>query len=189
ERAQGRLRDLLGARAAAVAEKDLKSDGGDAQSLSEALSQPPGLGLPDEIMRELKVTYDPAGGAEQWRPMVIAALKRNGWAATQREQDLMIAQINTESGGDPSIVQQVQDVNSGGNEAVGLLQVIPGTFAAHRDPELPDDRTDPWANMNAALRYYKSRYGMDLGVMWGKGHGYNLGGWIHGSGTKDSVPL
>ena len=189
ERAQGRLRDLLGARAAAVAEKDLKSDGGDVQSLSEALSQPPGLGIPDEIMRELKIQYDPAGGAEQWRPMVIAALKRNGFAATQREQDLMIAQINTESGGDPNILQGIQDVNSGGNEAKGLLQIIPGTFAAHRDPELPNDRTDPWANMNAALRYYKSRYGMDLGAMWGKGHGYNMGGWIGGQGNKDTVPL
>ena len=186
ERAQNRLEELLGARAAAVAEKDLTS-ASSASDLASALA--PDVAMPDELQRELKVTYDPAGGAEQWRPMVIAALKRNGFAATQREQDLMIAQINTESGGDPSIIQQVQDVNSGGNEAVGLLQVIPGTFAAHRDPELPDDRTDPWANMNAALRYYKSRYGMDLGVMWGKGHGYNLGGWIHGSGTKDSVPL
>lgn len=186
ERAQDRLEELLGARAAAVAEKDLTS-ASSASDLASALA--PDVSMPDELQRELKVTYDPAGGAEQWRPMVIAALKRNGFAATQREQDLMIAQINTESGGNPSIIQQVQDVNSGGNEAVGLLQVIPGTFAAHRDPELPDDRTDPWANMNAALRYYKSRYGMDLGVMWGKGHGYNLGGWIHGSGTKDSVPL
>ena len=186
ERAQDRLEELLGARAAAVAEKDLTS-ASSASDLASALA--PDVSMPDELQRELKVTYDPAGGAEQWRPMVIAALKRNGFAATQREQDLMIAQINTESGGDPSIIQQVQDVNSGGNEAVGLLQVIPGTFAAHRDPELPDDRTDPWANMNAALRYYKARYGMDLGVMWGKGHGYNLGGWIHGSGTKDSVPL
>ena len=186
ERAQNRLEELLGARAAAVAEKDLTS-ASSASDLASALA--PDVSMPDELQRELKVTYDPAGGAEQWRPMVIAALKRNGFAATQREQDLMIAQINTESGGNPSIIQQVQDVNSGGNEAVGLLQVIPGTFAAHRDPELPDDRTDPWANMNAALRYYKSRYGTDLGVMWGKGHGYNLGGWIHGSGTKDSVPL
>ena len=186
ERAQGRLEELLGARAAAVAEKDLTS-ASSASDLASALA--PDVSMPDELQRELKVTYDPAGGAEQWRPMVIAALKRNGFAATQREQDLMIAQIKTESGGNPSIVQGVQDVNSGGNEAVGLLQVIPGTFAAHRDPELPDDRTDPWANMNAALRYYKSRYGMDLGAMWGKGHGYNLGGWISGVGTKDSVPL
>ena len=186
ERAQSRLEELLGARAAAVAEKDLTS----ASSASDlASSLAPDTSFPDELMRELKIAYDPAGGAEQWRPMVIAALKRNGFAATQREQDLMIAQIQSESGGDPSIVQQVQDVNSGGNEAQGLLQVIPGTFAAHRDPELPNDRTDPWANMNAALRYYKSRYGMDLGAMWGKGHGYNMGGWINGSGTKDSVPL
>lgn len=186
ERAQSKLEELLGSRAAAVAEKDLTS----ASSASDlASSLAPDVSFPDELQRELKVTYDPAGGAEQWRPMVIAALKRNGFAATQREQDLMIAQIKSESGGDPSIVQQVQDVNSGGNEAQGLLQVIPGTFAAHRDPELPNDRTDPWANMNAALRYYKSRYGTDLGAMWGKGHGYNMGGWINGSGTKDSVPL
>lgn len=169
-----------------MAEKDLTS-ASSAGDLASALA--PDTSFPDELMRELKIAYDPAGGAEQWRPMVIAALKRNGFAATQREQDLMIAQIQSESGGNPNILQQVQDVNSGGNEAKGLLQVIPGTFAAHRDPELPDDRTDPWANMNAALRYYKSRYGMDLGAMWGQGHGYNLGGWISGQGTKDSVPL
>ena len=187
ERAQSRLEELLGARAAAVAEKDLTS----ASSASElASSLAPDVSMPDELMRELKVSYDPAGGAEQWRPMVIAALKRNGFAATQREQDLMIAQIKSESGGNPGIAQQIVDVNGTGDAAgVGLLQIIPGTFAAHRDPELPDDRRDPWANMNAALRYYKSRYGMDLGAMWGKGHGYNMGGWINGSGTKDSVPL
>lgn len=118
------------------------------------------------------------GAVERWRPMVIAALTRNGFAADKRNQDLMLAQIRSESGGNPSIMQQIQDVNSGGNEAQGLLQVIPGTFAAHRDPALANDRTDPWANMNAALRYYKSRYGMDLGAMWGKGHGYDKGGML-----------
>ena len=30
---------------------------------------------------------------------------------------------------------------------------------------------------------------MDLGAMWGKGHGYNMGGWIGGQGNKDTVPL
>ena len=119
---------------------------------------------------------DAAGAVERWRPMVIQALKRNGFDPSRRNQDLMLAQIRSESGGNPSILQQIQDVNSGGNEAMGLLQIIPGTFAAHRDPALPNDRTDPWANMNAALRYYKSRYGMDLGLMWGQGHGYDAGG-------------
>ena len=125
---------------------------------------------------------DTLGSVERWRPMVKAALARNGFDPSKRNQDLMLAQIRTESGGNPSILQGIQDVNSGGNEAQGLLQIIPGTFAAHRDPALPNDRTDPWANMNAALRYYKSRYGMDLSTMWGKGHGYDRGGLAAGEG-------
>lgn len=144
-------------------------------------------------LRDLATKYmGPAigGGAdvERWRPMVIAALRRNGFEPSKRNQDLMLAQIGSESGGNPGVVQGVQDVNSGGNEAVGLLQVTPGTFATHRDPSLPDDRTDPWANMNAALRYYRARYGDDLGAMWGKGHGYANGGTIPGSGNRDTFP-
>lgn len=139
-------------------------------------------------------SYDGAGGsignAESWRDMAVAAMRRNGFNADDPAQvNAMLAQIMSESSGDPSAVQGVIDVNSGGNEAVGLLQVIPGTFAAHRDPSLPNDRTDPWANMNAALRYYRSKYGTDLTTMWGKGHGYadggivdlftrDLGGWV-----------
>lgn len=125
-----------------------------------------------------------AGGdsVERWRPMVIEALKRNGFEPNKRNQDLMLSQIASESGGDPAIVQGVQDVNSGGNEAQGLLQIIPGTFAANRDPSLPNDRTDPWANMNAALRYYRATYGDDLGTNWGRGHGYDKGGlWESGT--------
>ncbi|QNJ58072.1 tail length tape measure protein [Gordonia phage Bunnybear] len=129
------------------------------------------------------------GDVERWRPMVIAALRRNGFEPNRRNQDLMLAQIQSESGGNPGIVQGVQDVNSGGNEAVGLLQVIPGTFESNRDPSLPNDRTDPWANMNAALRYYRRQYGDDLGAMWGKGHGYAQGGTIPGSGNRDTVPI
>lgn len=116
------------------------------------------------------------GVVERWRAMVTAALARNGFEPNLRNQNLMLAQIRSESGGNPAITQQIRDVNSGGNEAAGLLQVIPGTFAAYRDPSLPNDRRDPWANMNAALRYYKARYGMDLGRMWGRGHGYAHGG-------------
>ncbi|UTN91185.1 tape measure protein [Gordonia phage PokyPuppy] len=116
-------------------------------------------------------------GVERWRPMVIAALKRNGFAGTKREQDLMLSQIMSESGGNPAAVQNgYVDVNTGGNEAVGILQIAKGTWPGVRDPSLPDDRTNPWANMNAALRYYKQTYGNDLGTHWGKGTGYDSGG-------------
>ncbi|MDE8648074.1 transglycosylase SLT domain-containing protein [Rhodococcus qingshengii] len=116
------------------------------------------------------------GGAEQWREMAIQALIRNGF--DPRQVDFMLKQIQTESSGNPHAIQTVQDINSGGNEAAGLLQIVPDTYAAHRDPELVDDRLDAWSNMNAALRYYKAKYGMDLSTMWGQGHGYDQGGFL-----------
>ncbi|MFW9239191.1 phage tail tape measure protein [Corynebacterium striatum] len=121
-----------------------------------------------------------AGSAESWREMAVAAMRRQGFNADDPAQvNAMLAQIMSESGGDPGIAQQIVDINGTGESAgVGLLQIIPGTFAAHRDPELPDDRRDPWANMNASLRYYKSRYGTDLTTMWGHGHGYASGGIV-----------
>ncbi|WP_063045997.1 transglycosylase SLT domain-containing protein [Nocardia pseudovaccinii] len=117
----------------------------------------------------------PGEGVQRWRAMAIDALKREGFDPGQ--VDIMLSQIQSESGGDPDIAQQIVDINGTGESAgVGLLQIIPGTFAAHRDPTLPDDRRDPFSNMVAALRYYKSRYGMDLSQMWGHGHGYDTGG-------------
>lgn len=124
----------------------------------------------------------PGGGAEQWRAMAMDALIRTGYTPPETYIENMLRQIQSESGGNPSIVQQVQDINSGGNEGVGLLQIIPGTFASYRDPELPNDRTDPFANMVAALRYVRARYGGDINGVWGKGHGYDQGG-IFENGT------
>ena len=132
--------------------------------------------MPDLAMEH---KYDPKGGAEQWRPMAIEAIKRVGLSTAKPQVDAMIKQIQSESGGDPNIAQQITDVNGTGEGAgVGLLQIIPTTFAAHRDPALPNDRRNPFANMVAALRYYKSRYGSDLTAQWGQGHGYDRGGWL-----------
>lgn len=123
-----------------------------------------------------------AGSAESWRDMAMWAMRREGFNADDPAQvNAMLAQIMSESGGNPGIAQQIVDVNGTGESAgVGLLQIIPGTFAAHRDPSLPNDRRDPEANMVAALRYYKARYGNDLTTMWGHGHGYASGGVLPG---------
>jgi tape measure domain-containing protein len=131
-------------------------------------------------MPEQSHEYNPSGGAEQWRSLAKQAMARVGFNANDVAQvNAMIAQIDSESGGDPNIAQQITDVNGSGESAgVGLLQIIPATFAANRDPELPDNRRDPFANMVAALRYYKGRYGMDLTAQWGQGHGYDSGGWL-----------
>lgn len=137
-------------------------------------------------------SYDGAGGVsgnvESWREMAMAAMRRNGFNADDPAQvNAMLAQIQSESGGVADINQQIVDVNgTGASAGQGLLQIIPGTFAAHRDPSLPNDRTDPWANMNAALRYYKGRYGTDLTTMWGHGHGYAEGGILPKLGLFDN---
>lgn len=126
---------------------------------------------------------DPGGaGVERWRALAMKALTWTGYVPPESYIDNMLKQIATESGGNPGIVQGVQDVNSGGNEAVGLLQVIPGTFATYRDKRLPNDRRDPFANMVAALNWVSARYNRDLNGVWGKGHGYDAGGEAVGRG-------
>ncbi|UQE73837.1 tape measure protein [Gordonia sp. PP30] len=135
-----------------------------------------------------KITYSQSGGAEQWRPLMKWAIGYvgKGLSAAADQVDAGVKQIDTESGGDPGITQQVQDVNSGTDPALGLLQVIGSTFTANRDPRLPDDRTDPAANIVAALRYYVGKYGTNLTTTWGHGHGYARGGWVRGLGTSTS---
>lgn len=125
------------------------------------------------------ITYNPSGGAEQWRPLMQWAITHvaQGLTAAASQVDAGVAQIKSESGGDPNITQQVADVNSGVDPAVGLLQVIQQTFNAFRDSSLPNDRKDPAANIVAALRYYVKQYGTDLTKEWGHGHGYRSGGY------------
>lgn len=189
ERAQGRLEELLGARAAAVATKDLKADGGDAQSLSEALSQPPGMGIPDEIMRDLKVDYNPDAGAEQWRPLVEKLLVEKGQPLEYA--DAVIARMDQESSGNPRAQNNDDSNAAAGTPSKGLMQPIDPTFQAFKDPGF-DDIWDPEANIRASMNYvlrdpkFKGRSMRDV---YSQAGGYNLGGWIAGQGTKDSVPL
>lgn len=141
------------------------------------------IGKASEAASEMDL--GPAGaGAERWRPLAKRAMAHVGLDPTNSAQvDAMIKQIATESGGDPAIAQQIHDINGTGEQGgVGLLQVIPGTFAEHRDPSLPNDRRNPFSNMVAALRYYISKYGRDLTTMWGHGHGYDMGGIMSGKG-------
>lgn len=122
--------------------------------------------------------------AENWRDTVIAALKKAGLPSTKPYQDAWVKQIATESGGDPNAVQgAIGDVNNiSGDLAKGLVQVIGSTFAANRDPSLPNNQLDPLANLVAGMRYAKGRYGVEgmLGAI-GHGHGYARGGVLPGN--------
>ncbi|MDS1115293.1 transglycosylase SLT domain-containing protein [Gordonia westfalica] len=140
------------------------------------------------------IKYNPAGGAEQWRPLLEWAIdfQRNGIKKTKANVDAGIRQINTESSGNPGAVQQIVDVNGTGESAgVGLLQFIPSTWAAARDKRFPDDRKNPVANLASGIKHYREKYGVDLTSMWGNGRGWKNGGWITGPGgpRSDSVAM
>lgn len=87
-------------------------------------------------------------------------------------------QIMTESSGNPGIVQQIHDVNSGGNEARGIMQVIPTTFASNALPG-HGNIFNPVDNIIAGARHAMSSYGpgwFSPGPQ--HSHGYASGGVI-----------
>lgn len=121
--------------------------------------------------------FEPSAGAEQWRQMMIDAYKNQGYEPTPEKIDAWVRQIDTESGGDPNIAQQITDANGTGEAAgVGLGQMIPTTWQSYRDPNLPDNRRDAWAMTNAMVRYGEQKFGDGLLGMIGQGHGYDSGG-------------
>lgn len=135
------------------------------------------------IEKLMETMVAPGGtGSERWRPMVKRAMLKQGlkhWAENEAIVSRFIAQIQTESKGDPNIAQQIVDINGTGEAAgVGLGQIIPGTWAAYRDPSLPDDRRNPWAHLNAMVRYVHRKYGETGYMNIGNGIGYDNGGML-----------
>src|SRR5687768_5763950 len=67
--------------------------------------------------------------------------------------------MQAESGGNPGSQNNWDSNAKMGQASRGLMQVIPSTFAAYRDPSLPNNIFDPLANMTASARYIKAKYG------------------------------
>lgn len=139
------------------------------------------------------INYRPGGGAEQWRPVIIAGLRRMG--LPESAVGVTEQQIDIESGGDPN-AQNNWDINArNGDPSIGLLQVIRSTFTAMRRlfPEanegLPDDQRHPLANIVAALGWTVHKYGGPQNI-WPTRNGYATGGRVWGPGgpKDDKVP-
>ncbi|WP_029932510.1 transglycosylase SLT domain-containing protein [Nocardia otitidiscaviarum] len=131
------------------------------------------------------VVYDPSSGVEQWRSTFAGVLRAlempSGWLS------LGLAQMRTESGGNPKAINLSDSNAAKGTPSKGLMQVIDPTFAAYRSTLYVNDIWDPEANIAAALRYTVGRYGSPEGV-WGQGHGYRDGGWVNGiGGPRDDL--
>lgn len=122
--------------------------------------------------------FDIGGGVEQWRSTVVQALNMLGmpleWA------DITLAQIQSESSGNPNAYNDWDSNAMLGLNSGGLLQNV-GQYYQGR---LPADYLaanpntnmyDPLGSILAGLRYMVDQYGSPYGV-WGEGHGYAGGG-------------
>ncbi|MGE7363342.1 peptidoglycan DD-metalloendopeptidase family protein [Staphylococcus cohnii] len=74
---------------------------------------------------------DGGGGNGKWKSKVKQAAKATGVKLSGSKLKDILKLIQTESGGRAGVTQQIQDENSGGNEAQGLLQYTPTTFRGY----------------------------------------------------------
>ncbi len=123
------------------------------------------------------------GGVQRWRGTVQQALRLAGANAAQLT-DPVLYQMQTESGGNPTIVNRTDSNWLAGHPSVGLMQVIAGTFASYAGqfrntgPFEYGVSVNPLANIYAAIKYAQANYGPGLRNAYGgigTGHGYAYG--------------
>jgi SLT domain-containing protein/uncharacterized protein YlxW (UPF0749 family) len=119
-------------------------------------------------------------GVQQWKPNVLAMLAQAGLPASYLND--VLYQMQTESGGNPTIVNRTDSNWAAGHPSVGLMQVIRGTFQEWAGPYRGTGpfeygvSVNPDANIYAALEYAKHGGGFGSGSgQIGSGHGYAAG--------------
>jgi SLT domain-containing protein len=93
-------------------------------------------------------------------------------------QGLILAQMQTESGGNARAINLWDSNAKAGTPSMGLMQVIQPTFDAYAGPFRSLGIWNPLANIYAAVAYALSRYGRSIAAVLGHGHGYATGGII-----------
>lgn len=112
--------------------------------------------------------------ASAWKPDIRRAAKAIGVRVSNADVNDVARLIQTESSGNAGVTQQIQDVNSGGNEAQGLLQYTPGSFSSyaikgHKNIKNGYDQLLAFFNntdWRANLSYWKRRMASGL-TGWG----------------------
>jgi hypothetical protein len=131
-------------------------------------------------------------GVQRWSGLVSQVLSMLGLSPGLLGK--VLAQMTTESGGNVSAINLTDSNALAGHPSQGLMQVIPGTFAAYAGPYAGLGILNPLANVYAGLNYAMHRYGPGLAGL-GEGHGYDSGGWLkpgvsltyNGTGKPEAV--
>ena len=118
----------------------------------------------------------PGEGVERWRSVIKRAAGMLHTDLKDWQINNMLKQIQTESGGNPNIVQTAWDVNmANGNPAQGLLQFIPQTFRAWAVP----GHTNIHSGLDQILAAIRRLNAMDTWNYIGHGHGWATGGHVY----------
>ena len=112
--------------------------------------------------------------ASAWKPDIRRAAKAIGVRVSSADVNDVARLIQTESSGNAGVTQGIKDVNSGGNEAQGLLQYTPGSFNSyairgHKNIKNGYDQLLAFFNntdWRANLSYWKRRMASGL-TGWG----------------------
>ena len=142
--------------------------------------------LKDWLKKQLDLlnTDNPPGtGVERWRPVILRAFDALHVAPADWKVNKLLRQIQTESGGVPDKWQQVHDVNSGGNEARGLLQFAGSTWRADALPGHTDWRKG-YNEILAAIHVLENGGEGGWGNV-GNGHGWANGGLVNQHGLYE----
>jgi hypothetical protein len=97
------------------------------------------------------------GDCNSYKPMAAMALQRAGINKNQLGKFMSL--MKKESGCRPNAANNWDSNAKAGMASKGLMQVIPPTFKANHCPGTSNNILDPFANMCAAAKYIKSRYG------------------------------
>lgn len=127
--------------------------------------------------------FNASAGVAQWTPQVLQALSMLGQPAGLL--NTVLRRMNQESGGNPNAINRWDSNAAAGMPSQGLMQTIPGTFAAYAGPFVGRGILDPLANIYAGLNYALHRYG-SLDALNRPG-GYWNGGRITGAGYEGLI--
>lgn len=155
-----------------------------AKSLIEGVPPYIASKMAEWIKKQFASLANPGGsGVARWRPYIIRAFKQLGVEPAEWKVAKLLRQIQTESGGNPLAWQGIHDVNSGGNEARGLLQFAGSTWAADALPGHKDWRNG-YNEILAAIAVLE-RGGEGGWGNVGNGHGWANGGLISTHGMYE----
>ena len=139
----------------------------------EAVWETPGA------VRRLLVDHLPTAVAAaavngSWADVVYQALKMENLPASAAGGVLRL--IQSESGGDANAQNNWDSNARAGTPSQGLMQLIPGTFAANHWPGTSDNIRDPLANIAAGINYAVKTYG--IGMLMGGGRHDGTGRYV-----------